>query len=204
MPDTASSTAIVFDLEFTAWEGSLARRWLAPGEFKEVVQIGAVKLAAGSLDEVGALDLIVKPRLNPVLSDYLVGLTGIGNERVEAEGLDFAEAYRRFVDFAAGGTICAFGRDDLVLTDNLRLYGLVEMPPLPSYIDATSWLRAHGVEAKGHHACHVARLCGAAFDGPEHDALADARSVAAGIRALVARGAANPFIGGVRFRARAI
>ena len=38
---------IVFDLEFTAWEGSLARHWLAPGEFKEVVQIGAVRLDGG-------------------------------------------------------------------------------------------------------------------------------------------------------------
>ena len=37
-----SPTITVFDLEYTAWECSMARRWLAPGEFKEVVQIGAV------------------------------------------------------------------------------------------------------------------------------------------------------------------
>ena len=41
--------AIVYDLEFTAWEGSMSHRWLLPGEFKEVVQIGAVKVDADSL-----------------------------------------------------------------------------------------------------------------------------------------------------------
>ena len=38
----------VFDLEYTAWECSMARSWLTPGEFREVVQIGAVKLDADS------------------------------------------------------------------------------------------------------------------------------------------------------------
>jgi hypothetical protein len=31
-------SAIIFDLEFTAWAGSLESRWPKPGEFKEVVQ----------------------------------------------------------------------------------------------------------------------------------------------------------------------
>ena len=39
-----AATVTVFDLEYTAWECSMARHWLAPGEFKEVVQIGAVKV----------------------------------------------------------------------------------------------------------------------------------------------------------------
>ena len=186
--------ATVFDLEFTAWEGSMAQRWLAPGEFKEVVQIGAVQLDAETLEERGSLDLVVRPRINPVLSRYLEQLTGITNARVSAEGLDFAQAYRRFVEFAGGGVICAFGRDDLVLLENLRLYGLPAEPALPPYVNVTPWLRLHGIEPAGRHACDVGPLCGAPFEGREHDALADARSVAAGIRALVARGASNPFV----------
>ncbi len=186
-------TAIVFDLEFTAWDGSMARRWLAPGEFKEVVQIGAVRLDARTLEEVAALELVVRPRLNPVLSDYLVALTGVSNARLAAEGLDFAEAYDRFTAFADGGTLCAYGRDDLVLEDNLRLYGIRARAPMPPYINVTPWLRANGIEPAGKHACDVGPLCGAPFEGQTHDALDDARSVAAGIRALVARGAENLF-----------
>lgn len=187
------SSAIVFDLEFTAWEGSLARRWLAPGEFKEVVQIGAVRLDAGTLEETGSLNLLVRPRINRVLSPYLENLTGITNEALAARGIDFTDAYRRFVEFAGDGVIAAFGRDDHVLAKNLRLYGIPDAPPLPAYLNVASWLRGNGIAPEGRHACHVGPLAGVPFAGREHDALDDARSVAAGIRALVARGARNPF-----------
>ncbi len=179
----------VFDLEFTAWEGSMARRWLGPGEFKEVVQVGAVRLDPITLEETDWFEVLVKPRLNSVLSDYLVKLIGVTNEEVEARGVDFAEAYRGFVDFAAGGPIIAFGRDDLVLTDNLRLYGITDAPPLPLYINMIPWLMGQGYDLRGLHACDVGPLVGADFKGRAHNALDDARSVAAGIRTLVARGA---------------
>lgn len=187
-------SAIVFDLEFTAWEGSLARRWLAPGEFKEVVQIGAVRLDARTLEETGHLNLLVRPRINRTISHYLENLTGIANEALATRGIDFADAYRSFVEFTNGGVIAAFGRDDLVLAKNLRLYGLSDAPPLPPYLNIVPWLGENGIEAGGHHACHVGPLAGVPFSGREHDALDDARSVAAGIRALAGRGARNPFL----------
>jgi len=68
--------AIVFDLEFTAWQGSVAHRWSRPGEFTELVQIGAVKVDVASLNVVDEITVLVRPRINPVLSDYLVELTG--------------------------------------------------------------------------------------------------------------------------------
>ncbi len=35
---------VVYDLEYTAWEGSLERNWSGPNEDPEIVQIGAVKI----------------------------------------------------------------------------------------------------------------------------------------------------------------
>lgn len=188
-----AATAIVFDLEFTSWAGALQGRWLAPGQFKEIVQIGAVRLDAGSLDELAAFNFLVRPRFNPELSDYLVQLTGITNARLAAEGVDFVPAYRAFLDFCADGQVCAFGRDDLVIAENLLLYGLSAEQPLRHYFNIAEWLRANGIETRGRHACDVGPLCGVEFAGQRHDALADARSVAAGIQALVRRGAENPF-----------
>ncbi|MDE2462196.1 MAG: exonuclease domain-containing protein [Alphaproteobacteria bacterium] len=188
-----AATAIVFDLEFTSWAGALQGRWLAPGQFKEIVQIGAVRLDAGSLDELAAFNFLVRPRFNPELSDYLVQLTGITNARLAAEGVDFVPAYRAFLDFCADGQVCAFGRDDLVIAENLLLYGLSAEQPLRHYFNIAEWLRANGIETRGRHACDVGPLCGVDFAGQRHDALADARSVAAGIQALVRRGAENPF-----------
>ena len=50
------------------------------------------------------------------------------------------------------------------------------------------------VQSKGKHACDVAELSGAVFEGRKHTALADAKGVAAGYVALIKRGAPNPFL----------
>ena len=81
---------------FSEDPGAMARHWLEPGQFKEVVQIGAVKLDGRDLSVVDELDLLVKPRINARLSAYFENLTGIGNDAVAAHGLDFADAYDRF------------------------------------------------------------------------------------------------------------
>jgi inhibitor of KinA sporulation pathway (predicted exonuclease) len=188
------SAAIIFDLEFTAWAGSLENRWLRPGEFKEVVQIGAIRVDAETFEEIAPFDALVRPRINPTISDYLEMLTGITNAAIAERGTDFLPAYGQFVAFAAGAPIVAFGRDDLVLTSNLRLYGIVGASPLPPYVNIAPWLAANGVDPRGRHACDIAEAAGAKFEGRRHDALDDARSVALGIKTLVARGAPNPLI----------
>lgn len=188
------SEIVIFDLEFTAWQGSMEHRWLRPGEHREVVQIGAVKVDAATFEETAEFNVLAKPRLNPVLSSYFEELTGVTNRALEAEGIDFGDAYRSFVEFAGGMPIVAFGRDDLVLIDNLRLYGLNAAPPLPCYRNIVPWLVEQGIDPRGLHACDIAQSAGAAFEGRRHDALDDARSVALGIATLIARGAANPFL----------
>jgi inhibitor of KinA sporulation pathway (predicted exonuclease) len=185
---------VLFDTEFTAWPGSMANRWLEPGQFRELVQIGAVQIEAASLTTISEFEILIRPRLNPVLSDYFVKLTGITNAAIEERGVDYREAYDRFVDFVGGDTMAAFGRDDLVLIDNLHLYSIADAPPLPRHRNIAEWLRDNGIHTAGLHACDVAEACGAAFQGRKHDALDDARSLVAGVRALVARGAPNPFV----------
>jgi inhibitor of KinA sporulation pathway (predicted exonuclease) len=185
---------VIFDLEFTAWEGSMDSRWTRPGELTEVVQIGGVKLDAASLKEVAAFEMLVKPRVNPILSDYLVALTGIDNEQLAARGVDFITAYRAFLDFTAASHAWAHGRDDLILAGNLKLYGWDRVLPLPSYSNAVPWFTAQGVDLKGKRACDVAEAAGAVFEGRKHDALADARGVAAGFTAMIGKGAPNPFL----------
>ena len=187
------TNAIIFDLEFTAWSGSLQTRWLRPGEFKEVVQIGAVKVDA-AFDEIVSFDALARPRINPAISDYLEKLTGITNAAIAARGTDFLPAYESFVAFANGDPIIAFGRDDLVLTHNLELYGIANATPLPRYVNIAPWLAANGVDPRGLHACDIAGAAGAHFEGRKHDALDDARSVALGIKTLMAKGAPNPLL----------
>ena len=183
------SAITIFDLEFTAWGGSMARGWMAPGEFQEVVQIGAVKLDGDSLATIDELDLLVRPRINRELSAYFTELTGISNAELEGRGMDFREAYDRFRDFAGDGVIAAFGRDDHVLRANLRLYGIGDARPLPPFQDMYRWFAAYGVDPRGLHSCDIGRVLGADVRGRAHNALDDARSIAAGLKVMVSRGA---------------
>ena len=185
--------AIVFDLEFTAWEGSMRHHWLRPGEFKEVVQIGAVKVDPATLEVLDRFDALVRPRINTCLSPYLEKLTGITNDALRERGRDFGAVYDEFLDFADGAVSSAFGRDELVFEENLRLYGLATPERTPEYRDSRPWFRANGVETSGMHSCDIGPKLGVPFEGRAHNALADSLSVAAGMKVLVERGAPSLF-----------
>ena len=187
------ATAVIYDLEFTAWEGSMRHSWLRPGEFREVVQIGAVRVDAATLEQRARFDVLVRPRINVCLSPYLERLTGITTDDVRARGIDFATAFEDFLAFADGDVCSAFGRDELVFGENLRLYGFTPSRPQPEYRDSRPWFRANGVETIGLHSCDIGPRLGVPFEGQTHNALADSLSVAAGMRALVAKGARSLF-----------
>jgi inhibitor of KinA sporulation pathway (predicted exonuclease) len=185
----ASPTITIFDLEYTAWECSMARHWLTPGEFKEVVQIGAVKLDADSFAILAEFDMLVRPRVNPHLSPYFEKLTGIASKTVARQGEDFAVAYGRFLDFAGEGPIAAFGHDERVLEANLRLYGMTGARALPPFYDLRGWFAVLGVDPRGMHSCDLAPALGLAFVGQTHNALHDARSIAGAMAVMASRGA---------------
>lgn len=182
----------VFDLEYTAWTGSMAGTWLAPGQFREVVQIGAIRLDADSFARLAEFEVLVRPRVNPCLSPYFENLTGIASDRVAAEGVDFAEGYERFLTFAGDGPIAAFGRDDKVLAENLRLYGIGDAKVLPLFYDLRGWFAVQGLDPRGRHSCDIGPALGVPFVGRSHNALDDARSLAAGMEVIAARGRIKP------------
>jgi inhibitor of KinA sporulation pathway (predicted exonuclease) len=186
---SANATLTVFDLEFTAWECSMASHWLRPGEFKEVVQIGALKLDAADFTVLDQLDILVRPRINPVLSPYFEELTGITDGQVQSRGVDFVEAYERFEFFAQGGPICAFGHDEGILEENIRFYGLKNMTPLPEFFDLRAWFAAQNIDPRGMLSCEIGPALGAPFVGRTHNALDDARSLAAAMQIMLSRGA---------------
>jgi inhibitor of KinA sporulation pathway (predicted exonuclease) len=186
-------SAVVYDLEFTAWEGSMRHRWLRPGEFKEVVQIGAVKVDPLNLKVLDTFSVFVRPRINSGLSPYLERLTGITTEILREQGCDFAAAYGAFLDFAHGGACAAFGRDELVFEENLRLYGLAAPADVPEFRDLRPWFRANGIETRGLHSCDIGPKLGVPLEGQAHNALADSLSVVSGMQVLVARGAQSLF-----------
>ena len=185
--------AIVFDTEFTAWQGSMDRRWSGPGEHREIVQIGGVSIDVETLAETASFSTLIKPVMNPVLSDYLVALTRITNERLAAEGVEFAAGVTAFLRFVAGRRLFCFGRDDKVIAANAKLLGVREIWPSAAVAcDLKDWLLKVGIPLTGIHSGALAQHVGGVSQGVGHDALVDSRSLAAAIRYLVARGSPNP------------
>jgi len=149
----------------------------------------AVRLAPDNLAVAESFECLVKPRINPRLSDYFQRLTGITNAQLAERGVDFETGYRRFVAFAGQGVIAAFGHDEWVLEDNIRLHGLKDASVLPPFLELREWFGRNGVDPQGLHSCDIGPKLGVPFEGREHDALCDARSIAAGMAVLARRGA---------------
>ncbi|MBM3597214.1 MAG: exonuclease domain-containing protein [Alphaproteobacteria bacterium] len=181
---TSAPAVIVFDLEWTAWEGSRAANWSRPGEHREIVQIGAVRLDP-ALNEVGAIDLIVRPTLNPVLSDYFIALTGLTQARVDRSGSTFGRTLDELLDFvgAQPAVVYCNGSDNTVLAENCRINGIDIPTAMNGFRSIRPWLRdAFGVTDERIDSYKIPLLIGAIRVTTGHDALHDARCIADGMR----------------------
>lgn len=180
------SGLVVYDLEYTSWEGARDRHWSGPGEHREIVEIGAVRLD-DQWREIAHFERLVRPRINPVVSAYFTALTGITPERVAAEGCDLAEALVAFAAFAGpDATLLANGTDADVIAENCGLYGL-DNP----FVGRTRDIHPDLTAANGGRppiSADLPRLFGLPVHGRGHTALADARNVAAALAVLSAAG----------------
>ena len=192
---------VVFDLELTAWPGSASRNWTGPGEYPEIIQIGAVRLDAGLL-EIAALDLVVKPRLNPILSDYIVRLTGLTQARIDAEGVPFAHALANFAAFSAGAAaILCNGGDAAWIARNVELAGIAN--PMQAMTFASLSDRFRRAAGRDGHVISstLPEVFGFESAGQAHDGLADARAIAEALRRTMDCGGISVLIDSLTNRA---
>jgi DNA polymerase III epsilon subunit-like protein len=178
---------IVLDTEFTTWDGAHEANWAEPWQHRELVQIAAVKLALPGFEETACFETLVRPKVNPELSDCFVRLTGIGREDVAGRGLDFTEAQADFLDFCGSAPLLCYGRDQEAFAETARVQG-AELLFLEPFINAHPLIRDAGVDTAGHTSGTIHRALGLSMDGHVHNALFDARSLAAALRELAAQG----------------
>lgn len=180
-------SAIVYDLEYTTWDGAMARQWSGPGEYREIVQIGAVRLD-DQWQEADAMEVLVRPRLNPMLSDYFIALTGIGQTELDRCGMDFATALERMASFAGTDTLLyANGNDAEVVRENCRLLAVPEAIAPNRFRNVRALIGS--MAGKGEiDSCDLAAAFGLKQEGRGHTGLADARAIAAALRLARQRG----------------
>jgi inhibitor of KinA sporulation pathway (predicted exonuclease) len=180
---------ILFDIEYTAWEGSKARQWSEPWEHREIIQIAAVRIDEQAT-ELDCFDCLIKPGHNPVLSAYLIALTGIQQAAVDTKGLCFPDAFTKFYAFCDQGRVPLFcyGDDPAVLAEN---FGLNKMDPaaFPAGIyDIRVMFERAGIDTRQYTSGTVHQAVGAEFDLAAHNALNDVRSLAVTLRELMRTG----------------
>ncbi|MGA4838023.1 exonuclease domain-containing protein [Streptomyces sp. G45] len=192
------STFVVFDLEFTTWPGALEQDWAEPGQLREIVQIGALRLDA-DLSVVEEYEALVRPVVNPRLSPYFTGLTGITQEAVDREGRAPAEALGDFLGFCRGRTALSYGNDMVVIGENAgwaRARGeqLKHSVLDAAFVNIRPWLNTVAPATATANVGRLWQVLGLPKPaaGQEHSALFDCYSFAAALRHLTAHGADLP------------
>jgi inhibitor of KinA sporulation pathway (predicted exonuclease) len=190
-------TFVIFDLEYTTWPGAMDQHWSAPGQLREIVQIGALRLSE-EYSVVEAYATLVRPVVNPVVSPYFTTLTGIGQEAVDRDGLAPARALSDFLAFCQGQSVLSYGNDMLVLGENIgwaraRGEDIEHSALTPGFLNIRPWLNAVAPTTAGVNSGRLWQTLGLprpAAPGDEHSALFDCHSIAAALRHLAGTGTA--------------
>jgi inhibitor of KinA sporulation pathway (predicted exonuclease) len=192
---------ILFDFEYTAWQGSKARRWSGPGEHREIIQIAALRVAGkaatagaaaadSALAETASFDRLVKPKHNPILSPYITALTGIEQAAVDLRGQSFAEVFADFYAFCEQGCLPCFcyGDDVSVLQENFVLNNLPFARFPAGIFDIRATFEQAGIDTHPYTSGTVYQALGVEFEHAAHNALNDVRSLALTLQELLRLG----------------
>lgn len=140
---------VVYDTEYTTWEGAMARKWLGENEYKEVIQIGALKVSYPEFEVKDSFKIYVKPQKNPILSDYCKNLTGISQNEVDS-GVPFSQALADFLRFSEGCLVGSYGNDGCVLSENALINREDPQGVYGAYfINLAYWVKQFGKQTAG-------------------------------------------------------
>jgi 3'-5' exoribonuclease 1 len=164
---------IICDLEATCWAD--VRR----PERMEIIEIGAVKLAAAGGPVLGEFSTFVRPTLEPTLSDYCRELTSI--TQADVDNADpFPVVLERFLAWMGEPPLrfCSWGQYDL---NQLRLdcdrHKLTFPAHFADHLNVkNAWAAWKGVKPRG--LARSLRLMGMELEGRHHRGMDDARNIA--------------------------
>lgn len=174
---------IIYDTEFTSWEGALQANWSREGEAREIVQFSAVKLGIynNGIRGIQMLDTLVKPHKNPQLSNYFTELTGISQEDVDVQGILNHQLMEKIKSFSDGGSIPMFswGND---------LPSIRETAEQCHYV--IDWVRSYDLrelfhkadyDVRGYNSGNLYKLFNLELEIQEHNAMEDVKSLTSSI-----------------------
>ncbi len=187
------SIIIVYDTEFTTWEGAMARDWSGPYEHRELVQLAAQKVDLVSGVVLDSFERLVQPRINPVLSNYFISLTGITNEQVARGGVDFEVMYEALLAWAGEAPFFSYSMrlesyaDADVLQENITLYQLPITLPRERFHTLTELFQSAQVDTTKYNSGKLYQAFNINLTGHEHNAMFDVTSLVQSLFAVKKR-----------------
>ncbi|NOT36231.1 MAG: exonuclease domain-containing protein [Saprospiraceae bacterium] len=162
----------VFDLEASCWKDNRENR-------QEIIEIGVC-----IVDEYGRLgrtfSSFVKPVLNPTLSAYCKGLTGINQADID-KAKPFPYVIDKLMDWAeipdTEYVYCAWGSADIKLLQHDAQLHRMEIEWLDPYVDIKSQYHNNKDISNPSGLYKVLKKNGFEFEGERHRALSDATNL---------------------------
>lgn len=167
---------IIIDTEYTTWPGALENGWSSPGQHREIVQIAAIRVDE-DFNEVEHFDLIVRPSINPTLSDLFIQLTKISQATVDTQGLAFSEALTKLIAFCSTEEIICMNSDGGVFEENCKLNSIDDFPLRGRFRRLRPLLEKLGIDLINVSSGDLHKMTPSPIQGHTHNALHDVRSM---------------------------
>jgi len=175
---------VVFDMEWTAWEGSQERNWSGPNEYREIYDIGAVKVEGKEFNMVDTFRQLVTLELVPELPQYSVKLTGISQQEIDESGVSFSDMVRDFAAFSEKLDIYAWGTDGDFLAENCQLKNVANPFSPERFHNMREVFKDHDIPADDYMSSTIVEHFGQQNKHTAHQGLDDAQNIVEAVRLL--------------------
>ena len=180
LPDTF----IVFDMEWTAWEGSLERDWSGPDEYREIYDIGAVKVSGDNFEVDNTYQQRITLELVPKMPAYSVKLTGLTQADLDRDGIPFKDMVAEFKKFTGDLLIYAWGIDGERLAENCQLKKVINPFPADQFRNMRELFKKYGIPADDYYSSTILEYFGQHNKHHAHQGLDDALNIVEALRLL--------------------
>ena len=178
---------VILDTEYTSWEGSMRRNWSESWEARETVQIAAMLVEQEpEFAQLSSFSVTLRPKKNPVLSEYFTALTGITQSDLDSS-IEYEEAIKLIVDLSEGGSLPIYtwgDGDESSLKETAAIQGQRFPTELNAMKDVRDVFEALDVSTAGYQSGTIYQALKLPSPGQAHNALDDVLSIFVSLKSL--------------------
>lgn len=133
------------------------------------------------LSETKSINMYIRPKINPTLSEYFINLTGIDQKTVDIKGVDFPTALQEFKEWCGELPMYSFGNDISVIIENCMIHNITNPFKENQSGDARNFFDKNGYSTQGYNSGTIVKAFGEELSREGHDALNDTRTILDGL-----------------------